>query len=274
MGREKSSMRAASQGQIGNSRFEISGIRKQNPPQGPVPKGRLWRSISQSNARSAAFHIIMILFSFPLLSGCALGNGEPSPKSKEKSTRAELDQLNRAYFASGCFWCVEAIFESVKGVREVISGYAGGSEANPTYRDVSAGRTGHAETVEVYYDSSVVNFPTLVKVFFGSHDPTTRNRQGPDVGPQYRSIAFYQNGQERKLIEDDIAQLNASGEYRAEIVTEVKLLEKFYPAEDYHQDYEHHHPNNPYIRAVSIPRLNRFKEKFPELLKSAGDYFK
>ncbi len=211
---------------------------------------------------------VMLLFLCSLLlSNCSVANGDNQGKPKAKLPQETLNKLNKAYFASGCFWCVEAIFESVKGVPEVISGYSGGQELTPTYRQVSSGKTGHAEAVEVYYDPKRVSFETLVKVFFGSHDPTTLNRQGPDAGPQYRSIAFYQNAAERKIIENYIAKLTASGEYKSKIVTEVKMFEQFYPAEDYHQDYEHHHPDNPYIRAVSIPRLNRFKAKFPDLLK-------
>ncbi|NNG10655.1 MAG: peptide-methionine (S)-S-oxide reductase MsrA, partial [Arenibacter sp.] len=180
------------------------------------------------------------------------------------------DGKARAYFASGCFWCVEAVFESVKGVKEVISGYSGGKEKNPTYEDVGYGRTTHAEAVEVYYDPKVVSFKTLVKVFFGSHDPTTLNRQGPDKGAQYRSIAFYKNDSELKIIEDYMASLKKNKVYTSPIVTQVKPFTIFYKAEDYHQDYEKKHPNNSYIRNVSVPRLKRFQQKFPELLKDAA----
>jgi len=179
----------------------------------------------------------------------------------------ELQQYETAYFASGCFWCVEAIFESVKGVKEVVSGYSGGKEKSPTYEDVGYGRTTHAEAVEVYYDPKLVSFETLVKVFFGSHDPTTLNRQGPDKGAQYRSIAFYKNDSEKKIINDYISQLQKEKVYSAPIVTEVKSFKIFYDAEDYHQDYEKNNPNNSYILNVSVPRLKRFQAKFPELLK-------
>lgn len=180
----------------------------------------------------------------------------------------ELQQYETAYFASGCFWCVEAIFESVKGVKEVISGYSGGKEKNPTYEQVGYGRTTHAEAVEVYYDPKIVSFETLVKVFFGSHDPTTLNRQGPDKGAQYRSIAFYKNESEKKIIKDYISELENKKVYSAPIVTEVTPFSVFYDAEDYHQDYEKNNPNNSYIRNVSVPRLKRFQAKFPELLKN------
>jgi len=179
----------------------------------------------------------------------------------------DLSQFETAYFASGCFWCVEAIFENVKGVHEVVSGYSGGSEENPTYQQVARGLTTHAEAVKVYYDADVISFNTLVQVFFSSHDPTTFNRQGPDRGPQYRSIAFYKNEDEKKFITDYIASLEEKKVYNAPIVTEVKAFEKFYVAEEYHQDFERKNPNNSYIRNISVPRYNRFKEIFPEVLK-------
>ena len=182
-------------------------------------------------------------------------------------SQSELQKLETAYFASGCFWCVEAIFESVKGVEEVVSGYSGGSEQNPTYEQVAYGRTRHAEAVEVYYDPEVISFQKLVQVFFGSHDPTSLNRQGPDRGAQYRSIAFYKNEGEKKIIKDYIDLLISNNAYDRPIVTEVTGFEKFWKAEEYHQDFERKNPNNSYVRAVSIPRLNRFKENFGDYLK-------
>jgi len=185
----------------------------------------------------------------------------------EKLTEAQLQQYETAYFASGCFWCVEAIFESVKGVKEAVSGYGGGSEENPTYEEVSYGKTTHAEVVEVYYDPQEVSFFKLVQVFFGSHDPTTLNRQGPDRGPQYRSIAFYKNEEQKKIIEAYMKALDDSKVYGQPIVTEIKPFITFWKAEEYHQDYERKHPNNPYITNVSVPRMNRFKENFADYLK-------
>jgi len=187
-----------------------------------------------------------------------------------KPTADELQKYEVAYFASGCFWCVEAIYEDVIGVKEVISGYSGGSEKNPTYEQVGRGLTTHAEAVKVYYDPKIVDFKTLVIVFFGSHDPTTLNRQGPDHGAQYRSIAFYTNEKEKKIIENYIKQLEKDQVYTSPIVTQVKKFRKFYDAEDYHQDYEKLNPNNPYIINISIPRYNRFKAKYPELMKKGG----
>lgn len=217
-------------------------------------------------ARKTSF-LFVTLFGLLTLFSCSQANEDHFPAKREKLSQEELSKLSRAYFASGCFWCVEAIFESVQGVKEAVSGYSGGEIANPTYELVSSGKTKYAESVEVYYDSSEVTYPTLLKVFFGSQDPTTLNRQGPDVGPQYRSIVFYQNEQEKRLAEDYIKKLDASGEYHSKIVTEVVPFRKFYEAEAYHQDYERNHPNDPYVRNVSIPRIEKFKEKFPELLK-------
>lgn len=178
-----------------------------------------------------------------------------------------LQQFETAYFASGCFWCVEAIFESVKGVKEVVSGYSGGKEENPTYEEVAYGRTSHAEAVEVYYDPEIISFQELVQVFFGSHDPTTYNRQGPDRGAQYRSIAFYKSKEEEKIIRDYIKALETKMVYDAPIVTQVVAYDKFWKAEEYHQDFERKNPNQSYVRAVSVPRLNRFKKNFPTFLK-------
>ncbi|UNY97592.1 peptide-methionine (S)-S-oxide reductase MsrA [Zhouia spongiae] len=179
--------------------------------------------------------------------------------------------MQKAYFASGCFWCVEAIFESIDGVSEVISGYSGGNTKKPTYYEISKGNTGHAEAVEIYYDPEKVKFEQLVQAFFESHDPTILNGQGPDIGKQYRSIAFYQNDKEKKAIESYIQKLEISGRYLKPIVTEVLRFEKFWPAEAYHQDYETKNPNNPYIKNVSVPRLNKFKKQCPFLLKETNN---
>lgn len=171
----------------------------------------------------------------------------------------------KAYFASGCFWCVEAIYEHVKGVNEVISGYAGGHTENPTYEASNTGDTGHAEAVEVIYDPQVVSFATLVDVYFGSQNVTQVNGQGPDKGSQYRSIIFYQNDAQKQIIAEKKEAL--AKKLNEKIAAEVYPFQKFWIAEDYHQNYEQLHPNEGYIRNVSVPRLNRFKEKFPELVK-------
>ena len=174
-------------------------------------------------------------------------------------------EIKVAYFASGCFWCVEAVFESLSGVEEAVSGYAGGHTNNPTYQSTGSGKTGHAETVAVYYNPKKISFKTLVTVYFGSHNPTTVNGQKPDFGSQYRSIAFYKTDLQRKIIINAITELSKI--YNNKIATEVTKFTKFYIAEDYHQNFERRNPNHPYVRSVSIPRLNNFKRKFPELLK-------
>jgi peptide-methionine (S)-S-oxide reductase len=203
-------------------------------------------------------------FSIVLLLISCLGFSKKDEVSK--LTYIPTKETKVAYFASGCFWCVEAIFESVAGVEEAVSGYAGGFTKNPTYESIGTGKTGHAEAVAVYYNPEKVSFETLVKVFFGSHDPTTVNGQKPDYGTQYRSIAFYENDKEKGIIENTISKLNEEF-YSGKIATEVTKLSKFYEAEEYHQDFEKRNPNQGYVKAVSVPRLNKFKKKFPYLLK-------
>ncbi|MDA9036260.1 peptide-methionine (S)-S-oxide reductase MsrA [Flavobacteriaceae bacterium] len=209
-----------------------------------------------------------LLISLFIFNACNLITPKPVDNKSQLWTPPSISQgMEKAYFASGCFWCVEAIFESVEGVQEAHSGYSGGKTKNPTYNQIGYGNTGHAEAVEVIYDPKVVSFKTLVEVFFGSHDPTTLNRQGPDRGTQYRSVAFYQNDTEKNAIESHIVKLIEEEVYSNKIVTEVTPLVKFYYAEEYHQDYEKLNPENSYVRNVSIPRLNRFKAKYPHLLK-------
>lgn len=174
--------------------------------------------------------------------------------------------MAKAYFASGCFWCVEASYESVKGVKEVISGYSGGHTENPTYESTNTGTTGHAEAIEVIYDPKVVSFSTLVDVYFASQDVTQVNGQGVDRGPQYRSILFYQNDEQKKIIDEKIAAMNKKIAPK-EVAAEVYPFEKFWVAEAYHQDFEKNNPDNRYIRNVSIPRLKKFQEKMPEVIK-------
>lgn len=176
------------------------------------------------------------------------------------------DGLKKAYFASGCFWCVEAIYESVKGVEESISGYSGGHTKKPTYESSNTGRTGHAEAVEIIYDPTIISFKELVDVYFASQNITQKNGQGNDIGSQYRSIIFYQNEEEKKVISAKINYLNEQLKH-GKVAAEVMPFQKFWIAEDYHQDYEKLHPNNPYIKNVSVPRLKKFQKKHPELLK-------
>ncbi|MDA0714103.1 MAG: peptide-methionine (S)-S-oxide reductase MsrA [Bacteroidetes bacterium] len=212
-------------------------------------------------------HLLLISLSTLLLSACNSNGIAQEKATSYVKPEVDLSTYSKAYFASGCFWCVEAVFESVEGVSEAVSGYAGGETENPTYESIGTGRTGHAESVEVYYDPSVVSYQTLVKVFYGSHDPTTVNGQAPDFGTQYRSIIFYQNEEEGQIANAFKDSLEQTGKYDKPLATEIVPLDIFYPAEEYHQDYEVRNPNNPYVRNVSIPRLDRFKRAYPDLLK-------
>lgn len=209
----------------------------------------------------------LLLFSIVIFStSCTEAQSPKKNKANQKPVEVPLENgLAKAYFASGCFWCVEAIYESVYGVKEAISGYAGGHTKNPTYQTSNTGKTGHAEAVEVIYDPQKVSFETLVDVYYGSQNPTQVNGQGPDRGSQYRSIIFYQNEKQKKIIEAKIDTL--SRKHNKPIASELMPFEKFWKAEDYHQDYKKKNPNNSYVRQVSEPRLKDFKRKFPQLLK-------
>ena len=218
--------------------------------------------------------ILLILSCFEMLTLVSCNN-KGSQKMEAQSTKAynleSNPKLSKAVFASGCFWCVEAVFESVVGVSEAISGYAGGTAAQANYGDVSNGITDHAEAVLVLYDAEKVSYATLLKVFYGSHDATTLNRQGPDGGRQYRSEIFYINDDQKQEAEKYTQGLYNSGAYKSgSITTLISALPAFYAAEDYHQDYERKNPNQPYVRSVSVPRLNKFKAAYPELLKPAS----
>ena len=191
-----------------------------------------------------------------------------SPSATRTATEPQDSSgLSTAYFASGCFWCVEGVYQSVKGVSEVVSGYSGGKVADPTYEMVSSGSTGHAETVKVIYDPKQVTYGQLLEVFYDSHDPTTKDAQGPDHGTQYRSMIFYRNDAEKQEALAYIKKLEDAKAYDTPIVTEVVPFEKFWPAEKYHQDYVGNNPFNPYVQNVSIPRCERFKQKRPDLVK-------
>jgi len=170
-----------------------------------------------------------------------------------------------ATFGGGCFWCVEAAFERVRGVEATVSGYAGGHTEDPTYQQVCAGTTGHAEVVQVAYDPDAISYEELLEVFFTIHDPTTEDRQGPDVGSQYRSAVYYHDEEQRQALEEYIEHLEATGEYDA-VVTEVAPLDTFYRAEAKHQDYYETHPNQPYCRMQIPPKLEKMEEKHADKL--------
>ena len=185
----------------------------------------------------------------------------------QKLDKNQLSKYSQATFAAGCFWHEEAMFESIKGVKEAISGYAGGSTQNPSYESIENGNTGHAETVNIYYDSSVITYPTLLKLYFAGQDPTQVNGQGPDRGTQYRSIAFYRNNNEKAMIENYIRTMNASHKYRGPIAAQVLPFTKFWEAEGYHQDYIRHNPDVGYVQNFSIPEIRKVQKEFPQLIK-------
>ncbi|UCH04576.1 MAG: peptide-methionine (S)-S-oxide reductase MsrA [Candidatus Thorarchaeota archaeon] len=170
--------------------------------------------------------------------------------------------MELATFGAGCFWCVEAVFQQLKGVKSVVSGYAGGHVQNPTYEQVSTGRTGHAEVCQIQYDPEQISYADLLEVFFNTHDPTTLNRQGNDIGTQYRSVIFYHNDEQREAAEKAKTELDESGAWKNPIVTEIAPLEEFFRAEDYHQDYFRRNANQRYCQLVIRPKLDKFEKVF------------
>ena len=176
-------------------------------------------------------------------------------------------KLETATLAAGCFWCIEAVLDDLKGVEDVVSGYSGGTTIDPTYREVCSGTTGHAEVAEIRFDPNEISFKELLQVFFAVHDPTTLNRQGNDVGTQYRSAIFYHNDEQRRIAEETVKEIDAEGIYDDPIVTEIVPFEKFYPAEDYHQEYFANNPTQPYCMAVVAPKVAKFRQKYVNRLK-------
>ncbi|MFB9077301.1 peptide-methionine (S)-S-oxide reductase MsrA [Flavobacterium procerum] len=179
----------------------------------------------------------------------------------------KASNLETITLGGGCYWCVEAVYENLDGVKSVVSGFSGGNVANPTYEEVSTGETGHAEVVQITYDKTVTDINEIFKVFFTVHDPTTLNRQGADVGTQYRSVIFYKNAEQKKAAESIIADLNKAKVYKNPIVTKVEPLKAFYKAEDYHQNYYANNKNQPYCKMVIQPKLEKFEKVFKDKLK-------
>ncbi|UCC86801.1 MAG: peptide-methionine (S)-S-oxide reductase MsrA [Anaerolineales bacterium] len=177
------------------------------------------------------------------------------------------DNLKKATLGGGCFWCVEAIYQDLQGVKQVISGYAGGRVENPTYQQVCTGTTGHAEVTQITFDPQVISYSDLLYVFWRTHDPTTLNRQGADVGPQYRSIILYHDEEQKAIAEQAKHDTEASGLWPNPIVTEIVPLDVFYPAEAYHQEYYRNNPNQPYCRVVIDPKVSKFRKEFKDRLK-------
>ena len=180
----------------------------------------------------------------------------------------ENSNFETATLGAGCFWCVEAVFDDLKGVESVESGYSGGHTENPTYREVCSETTGHAEVVQVKFDPSVISFKEILQVFFAVHDPTTLNRQGNDIGTSYRSAIFYHSDEQRRIAEQVVREVEAEGVYDDPIVTQIAPFDKFYIAEDYHQEYFANNPNQPYCAGVVAPKVAKFRQKFLTRLKN------
>jgi peptide-methionine (S)-S-oxide reductase len=178
-----------------------------------------------------------------------------------------MAELETATLAAGCFWCVEAVFDDLVGVEDVVSGYSGGHKENPTYQEVCSETTGHAEVAQIKFDPDQLSFPDLLRVYFTVHDPTTLNRQGGDVGTSYRSAIFYHSPEQKAAAEEVIKEITAEGIYDNPIVTEVTAFDKFWPAEDYHQEYFANNPNQPYCASVVAPKVVKFRQKFADRLK-------
>ena len=207
-------------------------------------------------------------------SSCSAANGPefaaklPTLAAQADPDTGTKDQIRHLVVAGGCFWCVEGVFEQLKGVTAVESGYAGGAAQTATYEEVSAGATKHAEVVRISYQPDVITFGQLLRVFFATHDPTQLNRQGPDRGPQYRSAVFVENEAQRTAAQTYITQLNDSKVYPDPVVTTIENLAAFYPAEDYHQDFIQHNPNHPYIQVHAVPKIEKVKKIFPDQVKN------
>ncbi len=219
--------------------------------------------------QSLLFSLLLII-----LSACGSpGNSNAQAQGRDgvfpiTEIEDQYQGLSQAVFAGGCFWCTEASFERIQGVEEVISGYSGCEKVNPTYYQVANGETEHAESIIIFYDPAEVSYETLLEVFFVAHDPTQLNRQGPDVGKQYRSAIFYQNEEQKQKAEAYMAKLAKEGKFGKPIVTELSPYKIFYVAEAYHQDYYEHHPNDAYIRNVSRPKVEKVEKVFKDILKA------
>lgn len=210
--------------------------------------------------------LIFLLTAIIYLASCGQAQTTATAGDDNVNTSA-MDNLQQATFGSGCFWCAEAIFQQLEGVVKVESGFSGGHTKNPTYKEVCTGNTGHAEVVQITYDPSVISYDELLQVFWKTHDPTTLNRQGNDVGTQYRSVIFYHNEEQHELAEAYKKKLNDAGIWDDPIVTQIVPYETFYKAEDYHQDYYFNNTDQGYCRVVITPKVEKFKKVFADKLK-------
>jgi peptide-methionine (S)-S-oxide reductase len=225
------------------------------------------RSLSNAAAVLAVITVALVLFAATATRGASRQVPEPAAAPVVDLTAPPAAE-DTAVFAGGCFWGIEAVFEHVKGVKSAVSGYAGGNTANPSYEEVSSGDTGHAESVQVVYDPAQVSYGKLLQILFSvGHDPTQLNRQGPDHGTQYRSAIFYNTPQQQRVAESYIKQLTTAKTFSRPIVTQVAKLRAFFPAEEYHQDYLAHHPNQPYIVINDQPKVAALKKQFPDIYR-------
>lgn len=212
--------------------------------------------------------LVTLLLALAASVGCSAASKTPIPAPVDDVSLAQAPGRQTAVFAGGCFWGTQSVFERVKGVVATTAGYSGGSASTATYDQVSSETTGHAESVKVVYDPSKITYGQLLQIFFSvAHDPTQKNRQGPDIGESYRSVIFYANNEQQKIAQEYIAQLDAAKVFRKPIVTQVVPLKAFYDAESYHQDYALHNPNNPYILVCDRPKIEALKQQFPNLFQ-------
>ncbi|MBV2246912.1 MAG: peptide-methionine (S)-S-oxide reductase MsrA [Lentimicrobium sp.] len=214
---------------------------------------------------------LFILFALmaSTITGCA-NQSDPNTTNMNENEMTDISNTDTATFGSGCFWCTEAIFQELNGVISVESGYSGGKRANPTYDQVSSGASGHAEVTQIVYEPEKISFEDLLEVFWKTHDPTTLNRQGADVGTQYRSIIFYHNAKQKELAEKYKAELDSSGAWDNPIVTEISPYTAFYKAENYHQNYYNNNPNAAYCTFVIGPKLEKFRKVFKDKTKAGN----
>lgn len=210
----------------------------------------------------------MFLMTFALSCDRPAHAVEDFPQPKVDLPVGNEGETRTAVFAGGCFWCIEAVFEPLRGVTGVVSGYAGGTQETADYKKVSAGQTDHAEAVRITYDPTKITYGQLLRIFFALHDPTTKDRQGPDWGRQYRSAIFHENEEQKKVAEGYIQQLNEAKVFDKPIVTTLEPLKDFYPAEQYHQDYVAQNPNHPYVQQWAVPKVKKVREKFKEQIKA------
>lgn len=230
-----------------------------------------------SPIRNVAYVLLLVLMagcqqaSVPSFESKAMAADPATKNPKEATSNPDSEKFATATFGEGCFWCSEAVFQNLKGVKSVVSGFSGGKVENPSYEDVCTGRTGHAEVIQVTYDPAVISFDDLLKVFWQTHDPTTLNRQGHDSGTQYRSAVFYHDDEQKRIAEQYKQQLDASKVFKDPIVTEITPFKNFYPAEKYHQNYFNLNPTQQYCQYVIRPKVEKFNKEFKAMLKDAAD---